>query len=152
MAAHDPSDCDRLLVEARDAGIERYVVGIAVRRGSELLLLKRRSDDFQPDVWEIPGGHVEDGESILGAVARELEEETGWSVKGVVGLVDWFDYDGEKGYRTREWNFEVHTAIEGEPIHPEHQAYAWATLGNYREYPMTEEMETTVGRVLRQAE
>lgn len=43
-----------------------------VQRGDEVLLIKnpRRG-------WEFPGGMVEQGESVLQALVREIEEETG---------------------------------------------------------------------------
>lgn len=123
-------------------------MGIAVLRGDAVLLLKRQSDDVLPDVWELPGGHLEEGESIPAAVARELLEETGWHVREIVALVDWFDYAGEEGKTTREWNFRVTAALTQEVVHPEHQAYAWATLENFRQYVMTPQMASTVGRVL----
>ncbi|MCG8588980.1 MAG: NUDIX domain-containing protein [Proteobacteria bacterium] len=41
------------------------------------LLLMQRSDNGR---WGLPGGHVEPGESVVEAAAREVLEETGWTV------------------------------------------------------------------------
>jgi 8-oxo-dGTP diphosphatase len=139
-------DYAKLQEAARRAGIDRTVVGIAVRRDARLLLLQRKPDDFQPDVWELPGGHIEDGESIEDAIARELEEETGWTLEVVLRFIDTFDYPGEAGHLTREWNFAVAARMDKELIHPEHQAYAWASADDYGQYPMTDEMRRTVAR------
>jgi 8-oxo-dGTP diphosphatase len=45
------------------------------------LLMVRRARDPGKDLWSIPGGRVEPGESDAVAVARELHEETGLSVR-----------------------------------------------------------------------
>lgn len=46
-----------------------------------LLLLKRGSDaPTRPGEWEIVGGHVEDGEYMAEAAARETFEETGITI------------------------------------------------------------------------
>ena len=52
----------------------------AVVRGSpggREILLMQRSDNAH---WGLPGGYLEPGESVVQAVAREVREETGWSV------------------------------------------------------------------------
>lgn len=44
-----------------------------------LLLLKRSKDSkFLPDMWNTPGGKVDDGESFLETALRECEEEMGF--------------------------------------------------------------------------
>jgi 8-oxo-dGTP diphosphatase len=47
------------------------------------LICQRRHDDRFPFKWEFPGGKVEPGESLTGALTRELEEELG--VKAEIG-------------------------------------------------------------------
>lgn len=56
------------------------VVGALVRDGRVLLAHRRPDKVAYPDVWDLPGGVREDGESELGALARELREELGVQV------------------------------------------------------------------------
>ena len=55
----------------------KVVVGALVRDGQVLLGHRRPDKRAYPDVWELPGGVMEDGESELEALARELREELG---------------------------------------------------------------------------
>ena len=64
--------CMAFYDEAPDGLQQKYAVVIA-RYGGRLLWCRHR--DRQ--TWEIPGGHIEPGESALEAAARELQEETG---------------------------------------------------------------------------
>lgn len=54
------------------------------------LLLERRSDNGR---WGMPGGTLEIGENLAGAVVREVREETGIDVE-VVGLVGTYSNPG----------------------------------------------------------
>ncbi|MER7244902.1 NUDIX domain-containing protein [Kribbella sp. NPDC000426] len=55
----------------------KVVLGALVRDGRVLLAHRRPDKRAYPDVWDLPGGVVEDGESELGALTRELDEELG---------------------------------------------------------------------------
>lgn len=57
------------------------VVWLVVRDVSGRVLLGRRSGTtFADGLWNLPGGAVEPGESLLDAVTREAREETGLRV------------------------------------------------------------------------
>lgn len=49
---------------------------VIVLHDGRVLLLLRKTDPFK-DMWSIPGGGVEAGESFMAAARRELYEETG---------------------------------------------------------------------------
>ncbi len=71
--------------------IERaeVAVGAIVRRGDELLLVRRGREPAAGE-WSVPGGRVEPGETLMEAVVREMHEETG--LRGVCGpLVGWVE-------------------------------------------------------------
>jgi 8-oxo-dGTP pyrophosphatase MutT (NUDIX family) len=94
-----------------------------------------------PGSWEIPGGHVDPGETVRGAVVRETREETGLAVGRVAAefapLVWFSSKKGEDGASEREnvqYNFVVHLSRreggeEGEPeirlSEREHSGYRW---------------------------
>jgi len=130
------------LKEARRRGM-LATVGLAVRQADAVLLLKRRADDFLPNFWEVPGGHVDPGESIPQAAARELWEETGWRLASLGRYLNRFDYEGE-GALTREWNFLIEADMTAPLRHPEHQAARWVTRRTFRRYRMTPGMRSVV--------
>jgi 8-oxo-dGTP pyrophosphatase MutT (NUDIX family) len=89
----------------------------------------RRSPDRRllPGTWDIVGGHVDPGETPEEALAREIEEETGWRLGRIVRTVA--DWEWELGGVIRhERDYLVE--IEGDLARPrleegKHDAYAW---------------------------
>jgi 8-oxo-dGTP pyrophosphatase MutT (NUDIX family) len=55
----------------------RAGVGVFVRDRHGWILLEKRSDC---GLWELPGGRIEPGESIMTAAEREVKEETGLDI------------------------------------------------------------------------
>jgi 8-oxo-dGTP diphosphatase len=61
------------------------------------VLLARRVGDPGAGMWDLPGGFVEEGESALESLRRELEEETGAAIEPrefLTGLPDRYGADG----------------------------------------------------------
>lgn len=52
-------------------------VHIICERDGRVLLMRRAGTGFFDGLFSLPGGHVEAGESVRAAAARELREETG---------------------------------------------------------------------------
>jgi 8-oxo-dGTP diphosphatase len=57
--------------------MHEVVVGALVRQGRVLLVHRSPNRRAYPGVWDLPGGHIETGESELGALTREMHEELG---------------------------------------------------------------------------
>ena len=72
-------------------------VGAVILQEGEVLLVKRRYEPLA-DRWSLPGGTVELGETLEGAVAREMLEETGLEVQvgPVIEVFDRILYDAEQ--------------------------------------------------------
>jgi ADP-ribose pyrophosphatase YjhB (NUDIX family) len=60
------------------------VTAVALNEAGEVLLIHKTDNDL----WALPGGGVDVGESVANAAVRETKEETGFDVEvtGLVGL------------------------------------------------------------------
>lgn len=56
-----------------------------------VLLIQRAKQPFK-NCWALPGGHVDEGEELLQATQRELEEETGLVIKHDIAQVGTFGH------------------------------------------------------------
>ena len=74
-----PIDVGRMVVgcACSNPRVDKVVVGALVREGRVLLAHRRPNKRARPDVWDLPGGLMETGESELDALTRELHEELG---------------------------------------------------------------------------
>jgi 8-oxo-dGTP pyrophosphatase MutT (NUDIX family) len=57
-----------------------------------------------PGCWDLIGGHVEDDEDVISALAREIDEETGWRLRSIVHELSpkhWVD--GATQYEERQF-------------------------------------------------
>lgn len=76
------------------------VAAIVVFPDERILLIKRRTPVFK-GYWALPGGKIDEGETPEEAVAREIKEETGLTIKIVEkigeyderGIQDGIEYD-----------------------------------------------------------
>lgn len=83
----------------------------------------QRSDNGQ---WGLPGGHVDPGESVAEALAREVQEETGWRIArgALIGVYSdpvrqVIDYGGGSRVHSVNLCFAARPLEQGEPTTPE---------------------------------
>jgi len=101
------------------------VGAVAVVDGA--LLLVRRARPPEAGSWSVPGGRVDAGETVRGAVVREVLEETGLTV-GCGRFVGWAERLGPDGHFVI-LDFEVTGAGDGDPVPgSDAAAVAWVPL------------------------
>lgn len=110
-----------------------------LRRSDGMVLVQNRRDPNWGGLT-FPGGHVELGESLVDSVIREMQEETGLTVKHprLIGTKSWMQKDGSGRYLVllyvaNEYEGELHSSEEGD--------VRWMTLEEMRTGPMVEGME-----------
>ena len=98
-----------------------------LRPGEVLLAMKKRG--FGAGKWNGPGGKAEAGESPEQAVAREVREEIGVSIRDAQdrGVIE-FVYAGKPDWST-SCRIYTTTTYEGEPLESEEMRPQWFPLG-----------------------
>jgi 8-oxo-dGTP pyrophosphatase MutT (NUDIX family) len=119
------------------------VARAVIARAGRLLLVRRAAWDTMPGVWELPGGKVDAGETVVSAVIREVGEETGLAAAGVPSL--WFEQPlvGRSGRRILEQVYRLETA--GAPtLSHEHDDWIWHAPGELLPAPLSESATTAL--------
>lgn len=107
-------------------------VGVLLRPDGTVLLGNRPADKPWPGWWELPGGKLEPGESVLQALARELHEELGIEV---TAATTWVTYVHKYPTTTVRLAFCRVTGWNGEPKGLEGQELRWVDLRHAHEVP-----------------
>ena len=83
------------------------------------ILVQEKNGTRHPGGLVFPGGHVEEGESLLDSMIREMREETGLTIKNPqpCGFKDWIQEDGTRYivllYKTNQFEGELKESEEG---------------------------------------
>ncbi|MEU9504356.1 NUDIX domain-containing protein [Streptomyces sp. NPDC048196] len=110
---------------------ELWTVGaVILNRRGEAFAQKRSADRrLFPGAWDIVGGHVEPGETLLQALAREVAEETGWRLRRVrtlLGVTAWTGDDGGGLRHEADYLVEVDGDLDRPALEwSKHSAYDW---------------------------
>lgn len=124
-----------------------------VFRGEDVLLVKRRQPPNRGR-WSVPGGSVEEGETVEAAAAREVLEETSVRVRPVrvLTVVDLVERDEAGRVRFHYATVEVLCEyVGGEPV-PDSDAdnARWIPVRELHDYDVTETALRVIQTALRE--
>jgi 8-oxo-dGTP diphosphatase len=139
--------------QAKKDGITHISTGVAILRDGKILMARRAAGDFLGGVYELPGGGVDEGETITEGAVREVKEETGLTVSKVVATFEGFDYSTDRKPHVRQVNF----LVEVEPGEitldaAEHDDYLWVDATTVDDIKMSEAMHKCVKDALAAAQ
>lgn len=103
------------------------VAGVVLDTAGRLLLAQRPQGKHLAGLWEFPGGKVEPGEDVFGALRRELAEELDIRIdSGLEPVIELPWSYGERRLRLQAWRV---ASWHGRPCGLEGQAWRWLAPG-----------------------
>lgn len=134
-----------ILEKAKREGVTHISTGLAITRDGKILVARRVAGDFLGGVYELPGGGVDESETVAETAIREAKEETDLTVSKILAAFEGFDYSTDKKPHVRQLNFLVEVE-EGEvALNPEeHDDFQWIDESDRETFPMTDNMKQCV--------
>lgn len=130
--------------------------GIILKHKNEVLMCKRSPEKSMPNIWSIPSGKIEEGESPGQGAIREFYEETNIEIDTnieLVGIVDKFKNDGfKKGHMFvffKETEDKLNPDLENASDGFEHTECKYFTEDNLPNQKGNEELLSIIKKVLK---
>lgn len=141
---------DDIRTQAATDGVTHFATGLAVVRDAKILIVRRAAHDWLGGVYELPGGGVDDSETITEGAIRELQEETGLSATNILGTFRGFDYSTDRKPKVRQVNFLVEVAPGEVILDPnEHDEYQWVDEHSYQTIATSPEIQACLASAFR---
>ena len=125
-----------LITQAQNDGIQRLNVAAVLFDDQGKMLITQRSitKKYLPNVWHIPGGQIDEGETVEEALKREVKEELDLQITEIMadtGVVH--DYAGHGDLKSRTL-FILAKSQGVITLDHENQAYKYIDKGEINEY------------------
>ncbi|MCD8505265.1 MAG: Nudix family hydrolase [Burkholderiaceae bacterium] len=118
--------------EAATGSIIDVAVGVLITPAGKVLLGDRPAGKPWAGWWELPGGKLEAGETVMQALSRELHEELGIEL---ITATPWVTYVHHYPTTTVRLFFCRVTGWKGEPASLEQQQLKWADIDTATDLP-----------------
>lgn len=113
--------------------MHEVVVAALVRQGRVLLVHRSLNRRAYPGVWDLPGGHIEAGETELDALTREMHEELGVQIatRSAIHLCRWDAGREGASVRLSAWLVSQWQGTPANVAPDEHDEIGWFRLGEF---------------------
>lgn len=123
---------------------QKFSTVAVINRNKKILLLKRGpTAPYNPGMYCLPGGTVEENESLEEAASRELSEETG--INFHKDHLEKLKIVYPSGYNKFIFVAEIDDAEV--KLNYEHTEYAWVNISESSDYPMIDGMRITLNNL-----
>lgn len=107
-----------------------------INQDNQLLILKRTKDtDVFHDSWDVPGGKVENDDSLYDSLVREIKEETNMELMNIITILTTSRFRGDK--QDSPWIFRNTYLVEAKgevKLSSEHSKYKWISTAEIDDY------------------
>jgi 8-oxo-dGTP diphosphatase len=121
------------------------VVAAVLERDGRYLITQRRASAVLPLMWEFPGGRVEEGETDVQALKREVRHRLGAEID--VGKLISFVSHPYEHYVVDLFLYEctlMNETLEAKNV----GAYRWVTSAEFDQFPFTPADEASMNKLL----
>lgn len=121
------------------------VVAAVIEQEGRYLITQRRATAVLPLMWEFPGGRVEDGETDVHALKREVRHRLDADIE--VGKLISFVSHPYEHYVVDLFLYECKLASQTLQVRNVN-AYRWVTSSEFDQYPFTPADEASMNKLL----